>query len=574
MIIFKRVSYKNFLSSGNSPIEVDLRTHPRVLIAGTNGMGKSTILSAITFALFGKPLNKNVNKPNLINSINGKQLLVEIEFSIGVNEYSIRRGIKPNIFEVTENGKLLDQTLVRDYQEYLEKNILKTNFRAFTQTTIISVDNYVPFMELRSYDRRLFIEELLDISVFSTMNLILKNQMTEIKDQLSSLETKIKSTKEKVVLQKSHLMYIESEKKKGIQSLEDKISECKSDIEKSNIELDFLEDRKKTVQAEIQKAKDEVEKVNRLNSMRSQLLASLTKLDEKITFYHDIDNCPTCKQGIEHNHKTVIISESEKKKNEVKDAIEKLDSKLADIIHNIEVLGELQNQYSTINDSMTSILSSIRQSNRTIDSLLSDIKSQKDDSSKIDEEKAKLRQMAEEALQLSKEKAELSELRQYQEVAYNLLKDTGIKAKIIKQYIPIINALVNKYLGQLDFFVSFELDENFNETVKSRHRDTFTYHNFSAGERSRIDLALMMTFRQISKYRNSFNSNLLILDEVLDSSLDSAGIDSLTSIFSADEFAQTNIFVISHRNKDSLMDKFDHLIEIEKVGNFSEIVNR
>ena len=570
MIVFEKITCKNFLSTGNSPISVDLNKHKSTLIAGTNGNGKSLVANAISFALFGRSI-KDINKANLVNSINGKGCLVTIEFSLNGKSYKINRGIKPNVFEVYENNVLLDQTGVRDYQDHLEKNILKTTYKSFIQTTIVSIENYTPFMVLRAHERRAFIEDLLDISVFSTMNTLLKNQISETKQDVDNITVAIKNAKDKCVLQKNSIDFLEQEKGKLIKSIEEKITEYQNSI---TVHMNNIE--KHTAVAtelgnKIAEATKVVDSMVELSLNRKKLVDGLTRFNEKFEFYHDIENCPTCKQGVEGDHKQSLINDVAYKKQVLEKNIKDLDSKLEKIKDARDIQSNLLLEQSSVNseinklhNAVSSLYNAIRQSQEQIEQL-------KADTGSVDVQKKLLKQMAQEVVDLNERKIQLSELRTYQEVMYNLLKDTGIKTQIIKQYIPIINQLVNKYMTMLDFFVSFELDENFNEVIKSRHRDQFSYHNFSAGEKARIDLSLIFAFRQIAKMKNSFNSNLLFMDEICDSALDFAGIDNLFNIFDSGDLKDTNIIVISHRNKDLFQDRFASMIEVKKVGGFTEL---
>lgn len=571
MIFFKRVLFKNFLSVGNAPIEIDLSSSKKVLITGKNGNGKSTILSAITFALFNRPI-KSLNKGGLVNSINNKNCLVEIEFSIGPKEYKVRRGIKPNIFEIYENGKLIDQPGVLDYQEFLENKILQCNFRAFTQTTVISIENYVPFMKLRSHERREFIEELLDIKVFSTMNTLLKGHINEVKDELKFIDTKLKLTKEKAILQKKHIDQLESIRDEQTKAINEKITKCAFDIKVLNETID----RGKLVQdalvKDIEELEEQQKEFSKYFSAKDKLIQKIDTLIEQCDFYENTESCPTCKQSIEQHHKEVMLTDNQKAQSKYKEALSSIEEELKKHAEISENLLNANQSYRKIVSDLQAKSSSIKQLEQLIAEYTTEVHKAQHNNESLDEQKSLLKTIASEALQLSTQRSELNEKSQYYDIAYQLLKDTGIKAKIIKQYVPVINKYVNKYLAEMDFFVSFELDENFNETIKSRHRDTFTYFNFSAGEAQRIDLAMMLTWRQIAKMKNSFNSNILFLDEVLDR-VDAIGFDLLINIFSSVEMNNTNIFVVSHKPKDTLVEIFDTTIEMAKDKHgFSEAI--
>lgn len=571
MIVFNKLNFKNFLSVGNAPIEIDLKNSKKVLITGQNGHGKSTILNALSFVLFNRPI-KALNKGGLVNSINNKNCLVEIDFTIGSKHYLVKRGIKPNIFEIYEDSKLLDQTAVLDYQEHLESKILQSNFRAFTQTTVISIENYIPFMKLRSHERREFIEELLDIKVFSTMNTLLKSKMNEVKDELKLLETKLKLTKEKAILQKKHIEQIENLRDEQVKEIEEKIRQYEDEITGLTIDIRESNTRHDVLIAELEELERQQLTAEKYIKAKDQLDATLDGIIESYNFYHDAENCPTCKQDINSNHREELLSAATEKKVKLETAISDVQNKLLSLSDVNAKITEKNKECRAINSAVHSAHSSISQFHKLIKQCRDDIFKCENQNESLTEQKELLKGIASEAIVLSKTKADLSEQSQYQDIAYGLLKDSGIKAKIIKQYIPIINKYVNKYLAEMDFFVSFELDENFNETIKSRHRDTFTYFNFSAGEQQRVDLAMMMTWRQIAKMKNSFNSNILFLDEVLDR-VDAVGFDLLINIFSSSEMDSTNIFVVSHKPKDTLAEIFNTLIEMKKDKHgFSEAI--
>ncbi|UTS51960.1 recombination endonuclease subunit [Synechococcus phage BUCT-ZZ01] len=573
MINFKKIEYKNFLSVGNAPIEIDLTRNPHTLITGTNGNGKSTLLSALTFALFGKPL-KSITKPKLVNSINGKNLEVKIDFDIGADSYKVIRGIKPNTFEVYKNGELVDQTAVRDYQEYLERVVLKTNFRAFTQTSIISIENYVPFMQLKTGERREFIEELLDLNVFSTMNTLLKQQVSDTKLALTDADSNITHLKQVLLMQKKHVEDLEKEKHGQIDSLKSKINQYESDIKQALDESAAYKTDYDKLDAELSEVSADKSKLEKYPGIKLQLQESGKKLATKKEFYHTADNCPTCKQKIDSDHKHQMLSEAEAKELEIAKAIESLAKKIDDLDSLNAKITDILAKQKSLTIKMVERTTAINQLNRSVREAQDEIQKIEASTSSTDDKKLEMKETARKLKSYMDRKVELTKKKAYQDMMLVLLKDTGIKARIIKQYIPVINKLVNTYLGMLDFFVSFELDENFDEKIKSRHRDDFTYFNFSAGEQQRIDLALMFTFREISRLKNSFNSNLLMMDEVLDSSLDAAGIENVMDIFASQSLKNSNIFVISHRNKDTLADRFTGLIELDKVNGFTKIMNQ
>lgn len=566
-ITFKAVRYKNFLSTGGQFIEIKLDKSPTTLIVGENGAGKSTILDAICFALFGKPF-RNVNKPQLMNSINNKQLLVEIEFSIGSKDYLIRRGIKPAIFEIMLGNELVNQDAAsRDYQKYLEDQILKLNYKSFTQIVILGSASFTPFMQLTTSNRREIIEDILDIQIFSIMNDLLKNNLNEIKENLKNTTSTIELTKQKVVLQHDYIKKIEETKKKQQDNVQEKIDATLADIDVRSKLVNASQEDSDALELLIVDETEQQQKQTQVSSLLKKLADRIVSAKENIDFYHDNDTCPTCNQDLDPTHKHDTVTKHEGKIVEVTTAIDDLTLQLS----NIEIrLSEIKD----IKKKMSSIANKIIEHNNEIIGAQSYIKKLKSEVDVVEvdslvEEKVKLKTMAKEVVELTKQKSVLTEDKFYHETAGILLKDTGIKTKIIKQYLPIINKLINKYLAAMDFFCHFEFDESFNETIKSRHRDTFTYASFSEGEKQRIDLALLFTWRTIAKSKNSANANLLLLDEIFDSSLDSNGTDYVMNLLNTIG-SDTNVFVISHKG-DQLFDKFRSTIKFEKHQNFSRI---
>jgi len=554
MIVFEKVRWKNFLSTGNAFTEVQLNKAPTTLIVGKNGSGKSTLLDALTYVLFNKPF-RNINKPQLVNSVNDKKLIVEVEFSIGSTKYFIRRGAKPTLFEIYVNETLLNQDAsARDYQKYLEENILKLNFKSFTQIVILGSASFTPFMQLPLASRREIIEDLLDIRVFSTMNVVLKQKMAELKDTLRDIESQLEVCKSKTLIQKKYIDTLYADKQKEVDRIKEKIDDSEKAIQKLSELSEKL--RIKT------EALGDVEGERRvLDGKREEFERSLARHQKELDFYHNNENCPTCKQGIPHDFRDSIKDEKES-------TIQDLESSLEEVVKNFEEVNKKYEEYLELQSGKMKINSEIISEQRIISDLTEQQESLKTPSVDIETEKNNLKQLAAEVLEKNKAKGDCNEQKHYYEVISSLLKDSGIKTKIIRHYVPIINKLVNKYLSTMDFFVQFELDETFKETLRSRFRDSFSYANFSEGEKQRIDLALLFTWRAIAKLKNSANTNLLILDEVFDGSLDGLGMEHLMNLLNIASSDSTNVFVITHRG-DQFYDKFNDVLSFEKKHNYS-----
>ena len=569
MINFKVIRWKNFLSTGAQFTEVKLNKSTTTLIVGENGAGKSTILDAICFCLFNKPF-RNINKPQLMNSINGKALQVELEFNIGPKEYTIIRGIKPGVFEIYCNGELLNQdAAAKDYQKYLEEHILKLNFKSFTQIVILGSASFTPFMQLPSGHRREIIEDILDIQIFTVMNSVLKEKQSEFKTNISELDAKIDLGKTKAKMQQDYVKTLDNDKKKQAEDTTSLISTANESITSYTNQIDELKLAVTNLKEKIQDESSIRDKENKLNRLLDKLREKSKKAEEEINFYHDNDSCPTCNQNLNGEFKEHAISKHDEKNKEVKDAILEIETQLSEVLTRISEINIIKDEINTHNETLIDLSSNLIAEQNYVKKLMKDIKDVSENTLSIDEEKQKLKIMAKEVLAFAEEKTKITEEKHYYDIAGILLKDTGIKTKIIKQYLPVINKLVNKYLAAMDFFCHFELDETFSETIKSRHRDEFSYASFSEGEKQRIDLALLFTWRTIAKMKNCASTNLLLLDEVFDSSLDGNGTEYVMNLINTlgDE---TNVFVISHKG-DLLFDKFRSVIKFEKQQNFSRI---
>jgi len=570
MIRFTKIRWKNFLSTGGQFTEIDFESSPSTLIVGENGAGKSTILDAICFVLFNKPF-RNINKPQLMNTINGKNLIVEVEFSIGQKDYKIVRGIKPGVFEIYCNGDILNQdAAVKDYQKYLEEAILKLNYKSFTQIVILGSASFTPFMQLALGVRREIIEDILDIQVFSVMNTVLKDKANELKTKISEIENIIELGKNKVKLQQQYIATLENDKQKKVDDVQKRISETNTEILQLNAGLLAEQETEGTLKSSIS---DSVEKRNK----RTEMGSLLKKLSERvkdqegsIQFYNEHDVCPTCSQGLDDDLKNSAITHHTHKREEVETAIQALATQLETIEARLNEINDVEEKISEHKSNIITYSSKIIASQNYIQKLQTDLASNTNDTANIEDETRQLKTLAKEVVGAAGERSKLSEDKHYLDIAGILLKDTGIKTKIIRQYLPVINKLVNKYLTAMDFFVHFELDESFNEVIKSRHRDEFSYASFSEGEKQRIDLALLFTWRTIAKMKNSASTNLLLLDEVFDSSLDANGTDYVMNLLNTigDD---ANVFVISHKG-DQLIDKFKSVIKFQKYQNFSRIV--
>jgi DNA repair exonuclease SbcCD ATPase subunit len=567
-IIFKTVRWKNFLSTGDKFTEIELNRNDSTLIIGQNGAGKSTLLDALSFGLFGKPF-RNILKPQLLNSINNKNAVVEVEFSVGVAEFKIVRGIKPNTFEIYQNGNLINQEAnSRDYQAFLEQNVLKLNHKSFHQVVVIGSASFTPFMQLPPGQRRTIIEELLDIQVFSRMNQILKEKIARTKEQINDVNNQLEIISEKVRLQNKYIVDVESLAKDQVRDKQKAITDNQTAIKDLQSKNAGLSERLAELVSKQRSLKSIETKKNKLLSFGDKFNSTIKSLQENRAFFVESTACPTCSQEISADTRQEHVHKCDSKIGEVNKHIEELEEELLLIESEEMILLEEVESFQHAQMDIVANNASITALQNQIDKLESEVLKIEGTEGDVGAAMADLK-----ALQIEKES--LAELKlshidgqNYNMIASEMLKDTGIKTKIVKQYLPVINKLVNQYLQILDFFVLFNLDESFNETIKSRYRDEFTYASFSEGEKQRIDLSLLFTWRQIAKMKNSANTNLLILDETFDSSLDTDGIDNLMKILGSVQ--DTNVFVISHKG-DVLDSKFRNKIEFVKERNFSRI---
>ena len=566
-ISFKKIRYKNVLSSGNVFTEILFDKSKTTLISGSNGSGKSTLLDAITFALYGKAFRK-ISKPQLVNSINQKDLVTEIEFSIGSNDYQIRRGIKPNFFEISLNGVLVDQdAAVRDYQTYLEQNILKLNYKSFTQIVILGSATYVPFMELPPHNRREIIEDLLDIQVFSTMNTLLKDKSSANKESITEnayqkdlIETRIDSAKD-------HNESIRKIRETEAEKIREKMASHIKTIEEAQANIETMQDIIAVCVNDIEDKIDVKAKSEKAKSLRRDIESQIRSHQKELSFYKDHDDCPTCKQGIEHEFKASIIIQKDTKVLELETGLEKLAMKAKEFDDRLESISSIEDQMRNVNLKIGDQRATIKVAKNALISYKNELTAAEEEVEAID--MSKLLEYNNTLNEIETRQTHLFNQKEVISVTAAMLKDGGIKAKIIKQYVPVMNKLINKYLQAFDLFVDFQLDENFNEIIKSRFRDTFSYASFSEGEKLRITLAIMLAWRSVAKLRNSVSTNLLILDETLDGALDGVGIEMLIETLH-NLNSDDNIFVISHRGH-QFGDKFMSHIKFEKVKNFSEI---
>jgi len=571
MILFKQIRWRNFLSTGNHFTEIDFTEAQTNLIVGTNGAGKSTILDALTFVLFNKPFRK-INKPQLVNSVNEKDCLVEIEFSTGAIDWKIIRGIKPNVFEIYKNGSLLDrEAAATDQQKWLEENVLKLNYKSFTQIVILGSASFVPFMQLPAASRREIIEDLLDIRIFSFMSNILRERIRSTNETVRELTIRRDLVEEKIDMQKNFISDLEETGKKNIQDKRDKIKQIGTDIDSHLKEVDGYNGELKAVEEKMQDFSGSDTKLKKLGTLRGKLQQKVATITKEHKFFSENTVCPTCTQSIEESFRLNRINDAETKAKELQQGFEELEEA-------IRLEEENENQFKVLSREATNLTHEISKANTRISGLHTRTRDLEQEIQTITEqlenrnsERHALEKLIEELEDLQKTQSKQKEKNVYHDFAHSLMKDGGVKSKIIKRYLPLMNQQINKYLQLMDFYINFSLDEEFKETVKSPIHEDFSYESFSEGEKMRIDLSLLFTWREIAKMKNSASTNLLILDEIFDSSLDGFGTDYFTKIIKY-VVTDANVFVISHKT-DDLMDKFDNIVRFDKVKGFSKKVS-
>ena len=569
MIIFKSLSWKNFLSTGNYKTTVDLTRHYNTLISGENGAGKSTMLDALTFALFGKSF-RGINLTQLPNSINEKNCEVEINFTIGNDEYRVLRSLKPKKFEIYKNDEMLDQDAKsRDYQKILEEQILKMTYKSFCQVVILGSSNYVPFMQLSAADRRSVVENLLDIDVFSVMNTLVKARLQMAKEYIKDIDHKIDLVKNRIEDKEKLISTLEKKSNDSVENYQKEITENQNHLDDLKDQIENQKSSVTNLESQINDKDFISSSLLKMDDIDKQMKRKSKNIKKEITFYENNKICPSCNQSIVEEHKNNVLQSLRDKDKiyeqrllDIEKEIDLKEKRLGDINSIIENVNNIEKQISIKQNEVSASL-------QYIDKIQKNIKSILNEGSEIQEAKNELNQLIGEGKNHFEKRKELIEDKHYYNIASTLLKDSGIKSKIIKHYLPIMNKLINKYLADMDFFCQFNLDENFNETIKSRHRDEFSYHSFSEGERLRIDLSLLLAWREIARLKNSVNCNLLILDEVFDSSLDAVGTEEFLKLLTSFG-SRANIFVISHKS-DTMTDKFQNHIVFEKKNNFSRI---
>jgi len=569
MILFRKIRWKNFLSTGNQFTEVDFTQNATNLIIGTNGAGKSTILDALTFSLFGKPFRK-INKPQLVNTVNEKDCVVEVEFSIGSTEWKIIRGIKPNIFEISKDGNSLNQvSTTNDQQKWFEQNVLKMNYKSFTQIVILGSSTFVPFMQLSAQNRRDVIEDLLDIRIFSSMNGLIKEKIRSVREDIKVLELKKESLLDKVEMQKNFIEELENRGKKNIEDKNISVLSLTEDIGNFMDDNEKIQEKVDSLQGKLEEYSGATEKLRKLGNLKGKISQKVSTITKEHKFFTENTVCPTCTQSIEEDFRINRINDAQNKAKELQSGYKELEEA-------IKGEEERERQFTTVSKEITSLTHGISQNNTQISGCQRQIRNLESEIQRITEQLAN-RNVEHDKLEtfntnLTTTYEDLSSKREtinYYDFTYSLLKDGGVKSKIIKKYLPLINQQVNRYLQMMDFYINFTLDEEFNETVKSPIHEDFSYSSFSEGEKMRIDLALLFTWREVAKMKNSVNTNLLIMDEVFDSSLDGFGTDEFLKIIRY-VIKDANIFVISH--KENLHDKFQNVIRFDKIKGFSYMV--
>ena len=570
MIHFEKIRFKNFLSYGNSWTELDLNKHKDTLIVGENGAGKSTFLDALSYALYMKPFRK-VNNPQLVNSINKKHLFVEVEFKVGGNHYKVCRGHAPRKFEVYQNGDLLNQDAhTKDYQKVLEQNILKMNYKSFTQIVVLGSRNFVPFMQLSTVDRRSVIEDLLDIQIFSIMQGILKDKVAENKAALQDNEYNVNLVTEKIEVQQDYINKINEDQEAVLLKIQNQINEKTQEVEDLVEQQEALLEQSNELAEQANPLESLSNKIQQYLALETQIESKLTKLKKQLKFYEDNDFCDTCGQEIQHEFKQEQIHSSNTSISETTSGLEQLEQEITKSSERVASLRELKEQSDELARDASNKGSTAAAIEQIIESLQTELEEVQVQAGEDGKAQVKLKELNEHLEEYNKHKVELRRKQSVLDTARTLLMDTGIKQRIIKQYVPVINKLINKYLAAMEFFVDFHLDEEFKETIRSRHRDDFAYASFSEGEKMRIDLALLFTWRAIAKLKNSASTNILIMDEIFDSSLDTSGTEEFLKIIK-ELTSDTNIIIISHKT-DQLLDKFSNVVRFEKHKNFSRIV--
>ena len=569
MILFEKIRWKNFLSTGNQYTEICFTENPTNIIIGANGAGKSTVLDALTFSLFGKAFRK-INKPQLVNSVNEKDCRVEVEFSIAQTSWKIVRGIKPNVFEIYRNGDMLDQSAAAlDQQKWLEQNVLKMNYKSFTQIVILGSSSFVPFMQLSAANRREVIEDLLDIKIFTSMNIVIKEKIRQIREEIKTLTLKKESLSDKVEMQTKFIDDIESQGKESIATKQEKVEEQLKLVDLYHKEVTLAEEKVQKHLKEQEKVSGATEKLRKFSGLKGKITQKAATLTKEHKFFTENTVCPTCTQSIEEEFRINKINDAQKIAKELQSGLTELDEAINEeqererhFLALSKEISKLQNGISQDNVRISGCQRQVRDLESEVQKLTEQLANRNTEHEKLETFKDNLRTTFD---TLASKKDEID----YLDFSYSLLKDGGVKTKIIKKYLPLINQQVNRYLQMMDFYINFTLDEEFNETVQSPIHEDFSYASFSEGEKMRIDLALLFTWREVARMKNSVSTNLLIMDEVFDSSLDGFGTDEFLKIVRF-VIKDANIFIISH--KESLYDKFESVIKFEKVKGFSRMI--
>ena len=570
MITFEKIRFKNFLSYGNTWTELDLATHKDTLIVGENGAGKSTFLDALSYALYMKPFRK-VNNPQLVNSVNKKHLKVEVEFRVGSNGFKVCRGHAPRTFEVYQNGELLNQDAhTKDYQKILEQNILKMNYKSFTQIVVLGSRNFIPFMQLSTTDRRTVIEDLLDIQIFSVMAALLKDKIALNKNELQDIDYQLNLLDDKVKVQEDYISKVQENKDAQLLEIKEKIDETSKQIDEHKLSLDDFVSEADSLYEQCEPLESVSNRVQQFLTLEGQIEKKLTKLRKQLKFYQDNHICDTCGQEIPDDYREEKAQESNTAINETTSGLTQLEEQIQSNSERIETLKDIQNEAKAKEKQAENERTSITILEDILQGLNNEIAEKSFEANDQEEAYARLEHLQEDIEEYKTKRVDLRRKQAVFDTARTLLMDTGIKSRIIKQYVPVMNKLINKYLAAMEFFVDFNLDEDFKETIRSRHRDEFVYASFSEGEKMRIDLALLFTWRAIAKLKNSASTNILIMDEIFDSSLDTQGTDEFLKIIK-ELTSDTNIIIISHKT-DQLLDKFSNVVRFEKYKNFSRIV--